>query len=106
MVLPLFPIVASACGSTLAATSGWMFMRYEEMSQRLELINHTQNDLQRAFANKTVFGELLEPIAKRWGGAIKVFAYSVAAASTAIIVIGVGACARGADIGRGSFPST
>lgn len=92
MVLPLVPIVASACGSTLAAASGYCLIKYEEMGNRLELVNAHTNSLQRAMENKSsVFSDLLEPLAKRWGGAVKVFAYSVAAASTALIVIGVGA---------------
>lgn len=93
MVLPLFPVVASAAGSTLAAASGWMFLKYESMSQQIEMINAHTQQLQLSadsLQKNSIWRELLEPLANRWSGAVKLLAYSVAAASTAVIVIGCG----------------
>ena len=71
-----------------------MYIKYENMQNQVQMMTSQTEQLRKsteAISSNSIWRELLEPLASRWGGAIKVFAYSVAAASSAVIVVGVGA---------------
>lgn len=64
------------------------------MDAQLKSISAQAAQLERsadAARQGSVWSELLEPIAKRWGGALKAMASAIVAASCAFILVGVGA---------------
>lgn len=75
-------------------SAGWAFVKYEQMDAQLKSISAQAAQLERsadAARQGSVWSELLEPIAKRWGGALKAMAIAIVAASCSFILVGVGA---------------
>lgn len=96
-MLPLIPVAVASGSSLLAAVGGWAFVKYEQMNDQLKRVADQAAQLERSAdvaRTGTLWGELLEPLAKRWGGALKLMAYAIVAASAALIVVGLGAWAE------------
>lgn len=93
-MFPLVPVFVASGSSALAAVAGWGFLKYEELKGEMKSIQsiHAQASASVNSAREgSLWRELLEPVAKRWGGALKCMAYAIVAASGALIVIGIGA---------------
>ena len=93
MVLPLVPLAVSAGGAAVAGVSGWAFVQYDKLTTQFAQQQAQLHQLQlsaESVQTRTLWSELLEPVAKRWGGALKLIAYSLCAVSGTIIVVGLG----------------
>lgn len=93
-MFPLIPVIASASVSLASSIGGYTYVKYVEMDSAIKLLgDHTaQLQLSAEAASKgSLWGELLEPVARHWGGALKIIAYSLCAVSVTVIVVGIGA---------------
>lgn len=92
---------------------GWVYVKYERLDEQMQRVSaqvchqlkaarargsqstHAQAaQLERsadAARQGSVWSELLEPVAKRWSGALKTIAYAIVAVSSVFIVVGLGA---------------
>ena len=104
MVLPLVPLAVSAGGAAVAGVSGWAFVQYDKLTTQFAQQQAQLHQLQlsaESVQTRTLWSELLEPVAKRWGGALKLIAYSLCAVSGTIIVVGLGRARQGGSITGG-----
>ncbi|KAJ1444669.1 hypothetical protein M885DRAFT_626914 [Pelagophyceae sp. CCMP2097] len=90
-MLPLIPLLLGGGGATFTAVGSWALMKYERLNLQMQQVVEQTQQLQSstdAARDGSIWGELLEPVAKRWAGALKIIAYSLCATSAAVIVIG------------------
>mmetsp|Transcript_2563 Transcript_2563/g.6579 ORF Transcript_2563/g.6579 Transcript_2563/m.6579 type:complete len:139 (-) Transcript_2563:53-469(-) len=93
MPLPLVPIVVAsgvASGSSLVAAGVFYFKQLEAQLTSLRLQTaHLERSAETA-RQGTLWSELLEPIAKRWSGSVKLMALGVVATSSVFILVSAG----------------
>ncbi|KAJ8605106.1 hypothetical protein CTAYLR_000405 [Chrysophaeum taylorii] len=92
-MFPFIPVVVASGSSLLAGLGGWAVYKYEQLAAEMSRISAQAAQLQQSADSAkqgSVWSELLEPIARRWSGALKTMAFAVAAASFALIVVGLG----------------
>lgn len=94
-MLPLIPVALASTSSLVAAVGGWCYMKYEQLDLQMKVISEQAKQIERSAdsaVHGSVWSELLEPVAKRWGGALKAMAFSIVGASACFVLIGIGAC--------------